>query len=311
VVLIDVRLMRYFVAVAEERSFTAAARRLHIAQPSLSNQIRQLERRLGAQLIDRRTHPLVLTEAGTQLLDGAYRTLVAVDDTLAATRAVAAGRAGVMRVGFVWGGLYDLLMPTLRTLRSRLPDAKFLVRQLRGVDQLAALRRGDAEVALYRPMQFEDLDEFEQLPLFEDRLIAVLPEGHPAGRTGTVRLTDLADEPFGAFHRDLMPLMYDRCAAACRAAGFEPRLINEFYDPLTLALTVASGGGVALTGEGMSTRYPGLVYLPVEPVVTIAQIAAVWRPGCTNPLLRPFLDTVAEQAAAGHPAAEAAAVAGP
>ena len=295
-VLIEVRLLRYFVAVAEERSFTAAARRLHIAQPSLSNQIRQLERRLGAQVIDRRVQPLALTEAGVQLLEGAYRTLQAVEDTLLAARAVAAGRAGVLRVGFIWGGLYDLLMPTLRTLRSRLPDAQFVVRQLRGVDQLTALRRGDAEVALYRPMQIEDLDGFDELPLREDRLIAVLPLGHPAGRTGTVRLADLADEPFATFNRDLMPLMYDRCLAACRAAGFEPRLITEFYDPLTLALTVASGGGVALTGEGMSSRYPGLVYLPVEPAVTIARIAAVWRPSCANPLLRPFLDAVVEHA---------------
>jgi DNA-binding transcriptional LysR family regulator len=87
-----------------------------------------------------------------------------------------------------------------------------------------------------------------------------------------------------------MPLVYDRCLQACRDAGFEPRLVNEFDDPLTLALAVGSGGCVALTGAGMANRYPGLWYLPVEPPVSTAVISAVWPDNRVSPLLHPFLE---------------------
>jgi DNA-binding transcriptional LysR family regulator len=292
VVLIEVRLLRYFAALAEEHSFTAAARRLHISQPSLSNQIRLMERRLGAPLIVRGSHPLVLTQVGEQVLAGAYRVLRAVDETEQNARAIATGQAGLLRIGFIHGGLYEIMLAALRSLRAELPAARFVPQQLRSEDQLTALRTGDVDVALYRRTHPYPLDGLASRPLRADRLIAVLPEDHPAARTGRVRLTDLAGESFVAFKRHHMPLVYDRCVQACRDAGFEPRIGTEFDDPLTLALAVGSGGHVALTGAGMSNRYPGLRYLPVDPPTFIADISVVWPAGRVSPLLAPFLATL-------------------
>jgi DNA-binding transcriptional LysR family regulator len=290
VVLIEVRLLRYLAALAEERSFTAAAKRLHISQPSLSNQIRLMERRLGAQLVVRGSVPLVLTHVGEELLAGAYRVLRAVDETEQVTRAVATGRGGLLRIGFIHGGLYDLMLATLRSMRAALPDARFVPQQVRSEDQLTALRHGDVDVLLYRRTHPHSLDGLSSLALREDRLIAMLPADHFAGRSGKVRLADLADERFVAFKRHHMPLVYDRCVQACREAGFEPRIVREFDDPLTLALAVGSDTAVALTGAGMANRYPGLWYLPVEPPVSTALISAVWRADRVSPLLEPFLE---------------------
>jgi LysR family transcriptional regulator, benzoate and cis,cis-muconate-responsive activator of ben and cat genes len=286
---VELRLLRYFVAIAEEGSFTAAAVRLRVAQPSLSEQIQRLERRLAATLVDRSAHPLRLTPAGEQLLAGAYRVLRAADEAEHAVRLVSAGRAGLLRVGLVRGGLYDLLLPVLRAMRQAAPSAEFPVRELRSGEQLAAVRRGEVDVALYRRTHADGLDGLCTRHIREDEMVAALPAGHPAGRSGRVRLADLAGERFATFPRSTMPLVYDRCLQACRDAGFEPRLLSETEGPLALALAVASGGGVALTGAGTASRYPGVQYLPVDPPLSTAEIAAVWHPGCSSPLLQPFL----------------------
>jgi DNA-binding transcriptional LysR family regulator len=291
---VDIRLLRYFVALAEERSFTAAARRLHLSQPALSQQIQLWERRLATTLVDRSVQPLRLTPAGEHLLTGAYRLLAAHDSLEQSVRAIGSGRAGgELRIGFVYGGLYDLLVTALRMLHAEHPGALLPTRQLGGDGQLAALRADQVDVVLYRRTHPESLDGLEQRHLFDDHLIAALPAGHPAGRTGRVRLADLAGEPFALLRRSEMPLVFHHCVQACRDAGFDPYPIIEYDEPLSLALAVGSGAaGVALSGSGMANRYAGIDYLPVEPTVTISEISAVWNPGSRNGLLRPFLDAL-------------------
>ena len=290
----EIRLLRYFVALAEERSFTAAARRLHLSQPALSQQIQLWERRLATTLVDRSVQPLRLTPAGEHLLTGAYRLLAAHDSLEQSVRAIGSGRAGgELRIGFVYGGLYDLLVAALRTLHAEHPGALLPTRQLGGDGQLAALRADQVDVVLYRRTHPESLDGLEQRHLFDDNLLAALPAGHPAGRTGRVRLADLAGEPFALLRRSEMPLVFHQCVQACRDAGFDPYPITEYDEPLSLALAVGSGtAGVGLSGSGMANRYAGIDYLPVEPTVTISEISAVWNPGSRNGLLRPFLDAL-------------------
>ncbi|GAA2049618.1 LysR family transcriptional regulator [Catenulispora yoronensis] len=288
----EVRLLRSFATIADHGSFTAAARALHLSQPALSQQIKALEHSVRTPLFVRSTTPVRLTPAGEALLRQAYRVLRAVDDAEDAMLGFAAARTGRLRVGVVAGGLYDILHPVLRDLLSALPDARFDVRRFWPQDQLAAVRRDDVDVCVYLRTTEDSEDDLRVLPLRDDHLIAILPEGHPAIRPdGTVRLADLAGERFASFRRRWMPVFYDRCLAACHAAGFMPNILEHCEDPMTMALAVC-GGAAALSGAGMASRYPGLVYAPVEPRIAITEIAAVWQPDNENPLLPVFTDRV-------------------
>jgi DNA-binding transcriptional LysR family regulator len=308
--IMDVRLLRYFVALAEECSFTAAARRLHLSQPALSQQMLLWERRLGTVLVDRSVHPLKLTPAGEHLLAGAYRLLRAHEDLEQGVRAIGSGRAGgELRIGFVYGGLYGLLVRALQALRAEHPGALLPTRQLGGDGQLAALRAVEVDVVLYRRTHPESLDGLASRHLFHDWLIAALPTGHPAGGSGRVRLADLAGEPFALLRRKEMPLVFHLCVQACRDAGFDPHPITEYDDPLSLALAVGSGDGIGLSGMGMANRYAGIDYLPVEPAASISQISAVWNPKSRNALLPPFLAAVQAALPAGVDSRASAALA--
>ena len=285
----DLRLLRYYVALAEERSFTAAARRLNLSQPALSQQVRMLERRLGAVLVDRTAQPLRLTPAGRELLGGARRLLANAAEIDASVRSVASGRAGLLRLGVTWAGLYDLALPALRSLVAARPGLRVTVTQLAGLEQLAALRRDEVDVVLHRRTHAEGFDGLERRLLFDDPLLVLLPEGHPAGRTGRVRLGDLAGERFAMIARAGKPLVFDRCLQLCREAGFEPEVVAEVSEPMALALAVAAEGMVSLSGAGMANRYAGVDYLPADPAVGIAEVSAVWSPATAGPLVAGFV----------------------
>ena len=285
----DLRLLRYFVALAEERNFTAAARRLNVSQPALSQQIRLLERRLGARLVDRAAQPLRLTPAGQELVAGARRILAEAAQVDASVREVGAGRAGLLRVGVTWGGLYDLVLPALRELGAERPRLRVTVAQLAGLEQLAALRRDEVDVVLHRENQVEELGSLESRFLFDDPLLAMLPQRHPAGRSGQVRLADLAGERLVMISRAAKPLVFDRILRLCREAGFEPEVVEEVGEPMALALAVGGQGFVSLTGAGMANRYAGVDYLPVAPLTGIAKVSAFWSENCVNPLVPEFV----------------------
>lgn len=285
----EIRLLRYFVALAEERNFTAAARRLNVSQPALSQQLQLLERRLGATLVERGTQPIRLTPAGEEFLVGARRILLGVDELDASVRAVGSGRAGSLRIGATWGGLYDLMMPALGSLVADRPGLQVSMVQVSGLDQLSALRRDEVDVVLHRETHFENFAGLERRVLFDDPLLAMLPPGHPAGRTGRVGLADLAGERLVMISRAGKPLVFDRCLQLCREAGFEPEVAAEVVEPMALALAVATQGMVGLSGAGMSNRYPGVDYLTVTPTVGIALVSAVWNPAGANPLVAAFV----------------------
>jgi DNA-binding transcriptional LysR family regulator len=185
------------------------------------------------------------------------------------------------------------MMPALRSLAARRPGRQISMVQVAGLDQLSALRRGEVDVVLHRETHIEDFGDFgglERRVLFDDPLLAMLPPGHPAGRTGRVRLADLAGERLVMISRAGKPLVFDRTLQLCREAGFEPTPIAEVVEPMAMALAVAAQGMVGLTGAGMSNRYPGVDYLPVEPGVGIAQVSAVWAAAGANPLVAAFVD---------------------
>ncbi len=284
----ELRHLQYFLVLAEDLNFSRAAERLHIAQPSLSQQIRQLERELETELFDRSARPIRLTNAGQLLLRNASSILNEAEATAVEVRRAGRGEVGRLRIGYSYGGLYDLVLALLRRLRTEWPDTNTVIHQLAEREQIPALLTGRVDIVLGRVTEPLTSDVVS-MPLRDERLIAILPAHHPLAGAPTVMLADLRSEPFVMFPRRLEPVVFDNYIKACLNAGFTLRLEHEVSDAQTQALAIAAGLGVGLTGDHLALRFPELVYLPVEPDVTIAKIAALWCDRRLPQLLGPFL----------------------
>jgi DNA-binding transcriptional LysR family regulator len=284
----ELRHLQYFLILAEELNFSRAARRLHIAQPSLSQQIRQLELELQTELFDRTVRPVRLTSAGQLLLRDAYALVNDVEATAREVRRAGRGEVGRLRIGYSYGGLYDLVLCLLRRLRQAWPDANMVIHQLSEREQLPALSKGRIDLVLGRLTEPLTSDVAVR-PLRDEKLIAILPTGHPLAGNGSVRLTQLRDESFVMFPRRLEPVVFDNYIQACLSAGFSLRLEHEVSDAQTQALAIAAGLGIALSGDHLALRFPELVYRPVEPSFTVAKIAALWNESRLPEVLEPFL----------------------
>jgi LysR family transcriptional regulator, benzoate and cis,cis-muconate-responsive activator of ben and cat genes len=284
----ELRQLQYFLVLAEDLNFSRAAERLHIAQPSLSQQIRQLETELETELFDRSVRPIRLTNAGQLLLRNASSIVTDAEETAREVRRAGRGEVGRVRIGYSYGGLYDLVLALLRRLRSAWPNTNMVIHQLAERDQIAALRTGRVDLVLGRVTEPLPSDVVV-MPLREERLIAILPADHPLAGAPAVMLVDLSSEPFVMFPRRLEPVVFDNYTRACVSAGFTLRLEHEVSDAQTQALAIAAGLGIGLTGDHLALRFPELVYLPVEPGVTVAKIGALWCEGRSPESLRPFL----------------------
>jgi DNA-binding transcriptional LysR family regulator len=285
----EFRHLQYFLVLAQDLNFSRAARRLHIAQPSLSQQIRQLERELETELIDRSVRPIRLTNAGQLLLRNASSIVAEAEETAREVRRAGRGEVGRLRIGYSYGGLYDLVLALLRRVRAAWPDTNLVIRQLAQAEQVPALMTGRVDIVLGRVTE-PLTSEVEAVPLRDERLIAILPAHHPLASGPTVRLADLRSEPFVMFPRNIEPVVFDNYLQACLSAGFPLRIGHEVGDAQTQALAIAAGLGVGLTGDHLALRFPEVVYVPVAPAVTIARIAALWcEPGSSQPL-QPLLE---------------------
>lgn len=247
----DLRHLRYFVAVAEERHFGRAAQRLHMAQPPLSQAIRQLEGELGVQLLTRTTRRVDITDAGAAYLERARGVLADVDAAAHEAQRVAAGRAGRVAIGCVGSATYSLLPPLARALREELPGIDFTFRgEMLVPAQLAALRDGSLDVALLRPPA--DAAGVSLRRLRTDALVVALPDGHRLADDADVRLADLAGDDFIVHAGEGRSVMHAEVVRRCRSAGFEPRIRHEVAETSTLVTFVAAGLGVALVPEPVS-----------------------------------------------------------
>lgn len=252
-------------AVAEELNFRRAAARLHIAQPSLSEQIRELEVSLGAQLFDRSIRPVGLTGAGRRLLEDAHDHLERLDRTGRAVGRASRGEEGEIRIGFIHGGVYELMLSALNEFRRRHPDVGLTLKQLSAGEQIRALRERQVDVVVARVMEPRLEPDLAVRVLREELMLALLPSGHPRAQALSIRVGDLCDEAFVMFPRRLEPLTFDRYVQACVGAGFSPRIDHEVTDAMTQALVVAAGLGVALSGDGLAYRFPGVAYVAIDP----------------------------------------------
>lgn len=268
----ELRHLRYFVAVAEERHFGRAAARLHMAQPPLSQQIRALEAELGVQLLHRTTRKVELTPAGTAYLARAHVVLAEVDAAAHEARQVAAGMVGRLVVGCVGSATYSLLPRLARGLARELPGVEFGFRgEMLVPEQVRALRSGDIDIALLRP----PVDDPSLLTstLRYDRLVVALPEDHPLAARRRVRIADLAGTDLLVHGRSRSSAMHRQVERLCRDAGFEPRFRAEVAETSTLVTLVAGGLGAAVVPEPITAlTVPGVVYRPLAdgPIIELA-----------------------------------------
>ncbi len=239
----ELRHLRYFVAVAEERNFTRAAERLHIAQPPLSRQIQQLEDGLGVQLFERNTRPLRLTDTGRFFYTHALQLLAQTSELEAMTRRVGKIERK-MSVGFVGSTLYGMLPKIIRRFRTEHSDIELSLHEMSTMDQIKALKEGRIDVGFGR-IRHED-PSVRRVVLREERMIVALPIGHPLSEEGAVlSLQDLVGEPLIIFPKAPRPSYADQVLAAFHDRALKPRRIHEVRE-LQVAL------GLVAAGEGIS-----------------------------------------------------------
>jgi DNA-binding transcriptional LysR family regulator len=256
----DLIALRAFVTVAELTSFSRAAETLHLAQPAVSQQLKRLERDLGAPLLRRSTRRVELTAAGAQLLPRARTILAEAGRAEAEVRLLAAGFAGRVAVGFVGTATYDLLPRVARSVRAQLPDVRL---ELYGEQLSPALVEGllsrRLDIAVMRdPAPDASLTV---RTLRSERLVAALPVDHPAASGDQVELASLRDSTFVTHPSGRRSVMYDEVMQACRRVGFLPPEVVEVRETATLVTFVAAGIGVALVPEPVrSLAVEGVAY---------------------------------------------------
>lgn len=263
----ELRHLRSFAVLAEERHFGRAAERLHLAQPALSQQVKQLERELGVELFTRTTRRVDLTEAGSRLVGHAREVLGDVDRARDDMAALASGRAGRVSVGFVGTATYDVLPRVAQEVRRSLPGVELDLRgELLSPELAAGLADRTYDLALLRPGE----PGLDARTLRTERLVAVLPTGHPLAGRRRIGLAALRDEAFVMHPSGHRSSIHARVLEACAAAGFQPSSVVEVAETATLVVFVAAGLGVALVPEPVrALGLEGVAYVALTDAPTI------------------------------------------
>jgi DNA-binding transcriptional LysR family regulator len=294
----EVRHLRYFVAVAEERHFGRAAERLHIAQPPLSQQIRRMEAELGAQLFHRTTRRVEVTPAGELLLERARDIIAAVDSAVDDTRRAARGELGHLAIGFTGSATYALLPRVATAVRQQMPGVELTLHgEMLTPAQIAGLLDETIDLAILRPPV--QRRELHVEVVRREPLIAVLPAGHRLAGAEAVSVGDLAAEPFVTYPSQFRSVLHDAVERICEANGFLPRVALEVAETATLVSFVAAGIGVSIIPASVAhMTVAGAVYRPLSDGHPEIELALAWRRDDHAPLLARALDVVRASIAA-------------
>ncbi|MEO8484720.1 MAG: LysR family transcriptional regulator [Betaproteobacteria bacterium] len=282
----ELRHLRYFIAVGDALNFGRAALALHIAQPPLSRAIRALEDELGTPLFDRGARGVTLTGAGAALLPEARRLLRDAEAFRQGARQYAAGEAGTLAIGFVSTAAYNVLPRIVPAFRAQRPGVRLALREATSDVQAPALVSGEIDVGFLIPGPANPVLSY--LPLHRESMIAALPARRrwPA----RVPVRSLASEPFILFPRDVAPELHDAIVALCRRAGFVPRIGQEAIQMQTIVSLVAGGMGVSLVPASLEhMRRDGVVYRRLAERSPSVEIGLAWRASDGSPLTRAFV----------------------
>lgn len=265
--MIETRLLRQFIAVAEELHFHKAAIRLHMAQPPLSQAINRLEEKLGFSLFTRNKRGVKLTPAGVAFLEAAYRTLKELELGIEHARHVSDGIAGKLTVTAISIAYYESLLNTLRQFREAFPKVQLIIREMPSSNQAKALLSGEADIAFMRQLPMST-DIIESRLILDEQIVMAIPAGHPAAASTQVDLRDFAHEDFVFTPQTLGTGYHSQLIGLCEAAGFYPKVVQEAAQIHTLIGLVACGFGVALVPESIanSTLRDKVLFRRILPV---------------------------------------------
>jgi DNA-binding transcriptional LysR family regulator len=290
----ELRHLRYFVAVGEDQHYGRAAERLGIAQPALSRQIQDLEKELGFTLFDRLPRGVKLNAAGKLFLSEAQRILQEVEGAKRRAERVATGRAGTLRLGFVEALSWHGLVPdSFRRFRRRQPDAELELHPMLSNQQMEAVRSGKLDAGFIFSLEVPDGD-VARLQVARYKLMLAAPQNHAVTRVKRLRLRDLRNAPFIWFHRWANPVYYDRIMHACVRGGLKaPHIVQHVVDHATILSLVSCRLGVAFVSETTRWQCPRCVtLLPVVDLDFPLPFYLIWRKDDPSALLQRFVAEV-------------------
>lgn len=296
----DLRHLRYFQAVAEEMSFSRAARRLRIAQPALSRAVQELELEIGARLIERNRRTFALTPAGQVLLGETSLLLERLEESLRRVRRTAAGEEGELRLGYIGPPTQPFLGRLLHDYRLRYPKVSVHLEERTPERVWEMVAKGRLSVALTRPVPGQGGRTLGTLLLRQEPLGIVVPAGHRLAAKKTVSWKALAAEPLLVLARREGVGLHDEILAACRAAGFTPRIAHSPSLMGTVLSYVEAGAGIGIATDSVgATAVPGtLRFIKATPERTVP-LVLVWNPDSAEPPVAAFRELVVEWQNAG------------
>jgi len=294
--MIDFRLLRhfsYFLAVADERHFGKAAKRLGMSQPPLSQQIQVLERSLGVRLFERSRQGVALSREGAAILAPVHRFMEHAQRLQQAITDARHGRTDIVTVGAINSAMFDIMPRLMRTAKRIYPQLSLAVMETRSDEALAAVQSGEIDIAFGR---FDDRIESLQIrPILYDHLVLVLPVDHPLTQRSRVGLAELADESFVLFPRRSSPSFFDQMTSACRDTGFSPHVLYEVHSVVSQIAYVGCGVGVGMV-PSRAMRFGGgdVVFRPLVERIKVVSIAAAWNVARRKELVPLIVDIAAD-----------------
>ncbi|QHN04899.1 LysR family transcriptional regulator [Granulicella sp. WH15] len=299
----ELRHLRYFLAVADELSFRGAAEKLHVAQPSLSSQIRLLEEEMEVRLLERDTHRVTLTPAGRSFLESCRRTLRAVDDDTRTAQSIARGEAGRISIGFVASLGLGLLPGILREYSRQFPKIELEINEMDSTQQIKALQEHRLDLGLIGlGLSSDEMSDLRMATVVEEKLYAAVPQDHPLAKAARrssrpLPLARLANESFFFGARSSAPVFNPWLVVLCHEAGFQPHIRQEAGQPITVLNYVAAGLGVTiLPAQFCRLQMVGVTFIPLAAPVPSYRYSAAWSANNRHPAV-PHLVQVAQEAA--------------
>lgn len=290
----ELRQLRYFVAVAEELHFRRAAERLHIAQPAVSKQVLNLEKELGVQLLYRDKQRVRLTDAGRAFLEEAKKALEHAERAIDVANSAAKGKIGYLTVGFVSPATLSVLPRTVKVFQEHYPGVELELCRMTTAEQIEALHDGRIQAGLAREPAFYEDDALDSKTVLREPLVLALPEAHPFSAEQQVSLSKLANEPFMMFSRPGEPGLYEKYRQAFRSAGFTPKKVVKDTPHIQAILGfVAEGFGLMLMPASLQKLgRSGVVFRKLQDPTPEVDLAVIWRKGDDLPVLRNFLEVI-------------------
>ncbi|WP_176464002.1 LysR substrate-binding domain-containing protein [Bordetella genomosp. 11] len=288
---VEITHLRYFVAVAEELSFSRAATRLHMSQPPLSQRIKALEDELGVQLLARNRRDVQLTEAGKIFLNESRYILEYLGHAVGATVKAGSRDAGGLKIGFVTSALIHLLPLIKARLSARFPDVQMIVHDMSSKSQVEALLHEELDIGVIHSCP--TVAGLNKFPIYSEPFVLALPHGHELAGLPCIEAADLEKHPLIGFSREASPSLHDAQMACCLAKGVRPHLVHQARTPLAIFQLIQLGMGISLVPKAYSrATYPGVVFKDLRESAGHLHLYVVWKDGVKSGLTRKVIDEV-------------------